>query len=120
MRASRTRSDTVFTGNTGCTTSTSGEADSYLVSAPGFGGGSFNSGNGSLILSDWSERDRSADEIAQELNGKLRGTIALPKDAPKEAAETAALAQPDLVRGLEGRTPKRVIVVPNRIVNVVV
>ena len=44
----------------------------------------------------------------------------LPKDAPKEAAETAALAQPDLVRGLEGRTPKRVIVVPNRIVNVVV
>lgn len=51
----------------------SGEASSYLISAPGFGGGSFNSGNGSLILSDWSERDRSADEIAQELNGKLRG-----------------------------------------------
>ena len=51
----------------------SGEAESYLVSAPGFGGGSFNSGNGSLVLSDWSERSRSADEIAQELNGKLRG-----------------------------------------------
>ena len=50
-----------------------GEADSYLISAPGFGGGSFNSGNGNLILSDWSERSRSADEIAQELNGKLRG-----------------------------------------------
>ncbi|MEY4555124.1 MAG: hypothetical protein RL093_243 [Pseudomonadota bacterium] len=51
----------------------SGEASSYLISAPGFGGGSFNSGNGSLILSDWSERDRAADDIAQELNGKLRG-----------------------------------------------
>lgn len=51
----------------------SGEASSYLISAPGFGGGSYNSGNGSLILSDWSERDRAADEIAQELNGKLRG-----------------------------------------------
>ncbi|HEY0102052.1 MAG TPA: efflux RND transporter permease subunit [Brevundimonas sp.] len=51
----------------------SGEADSYLISAPGFGGGSFNSGNGSLILADWAERDRAADEIAQELNGKLRG-----------------------------------------------
>ncbi|WP_439477898.1 efflux RND transporter permease subunit [Brevundimonas sp.] len=50
-----------------------GEASSYLISAPGFGGGSFNSGNGVLILSDWSERDRAADEIAQELNGKLRG-----------------------------------------------
>ena len=51
----------------------SGEASSYLISAPGFGGGSFNSGNGSLILSDWSKRDRSADDISKELNGKLRG-----------------------------------------------
>jgi multidrug efflux pump len=51
---------------------TSGEVDSYLVSAPGFGGGSFNSGNAVLTLVDWSERDRSADDIAQELNGKLR------------------------------------------------
>ncbi|WP_433956352.1 efflux RND transporter permease subunit [Brevundimonas bullata] len=50
-----------------------GEVNSYLVSAPGFGGGSYNSGNASLTLKDWSERKRSADEIAQELNGKLRG-----------------------------------------------
>ena len=50
-----------------------GEVDSYLISAPGFGGGSFNSGNAVLTLKDWSERTRSADEIAQELNGKLRG-----------------------------------------------
>ena len=49
-----------------------GEADSYLISAPGFGGGSYNSGNANLTLADWSERTRSADEIAQELNGKLR------------------------------------------------
>ncbi|KAK0341863.1 hypothetical protein LTR94_024658 [Friedmanniomyces endolithicus] len=50
-----------------------GEADSYLVSSPGFGGGSFNSGNATMVLADWSKRDRSAAEIAQELNGKLRG-----------------------------------------------
>ncbi|RZJ76055.1 MAG: efflux RND transporter permease subunit, partial [Brevundimonas sp.] len=50
-----------------------GEAETYLISSPGFGGGSYNSGSGALILSDWSERDRTADEIAQELNGKLRG-----------------------------------------------
>ena len=50
-----------------------GEVDSYLISAPGFGGGSFNSGNASLTLKDWSERKRSADQIAQDLNGKLRG-----------------------------------------------
>jgi multidrug efflux pump len=49
-----------------------GEADSYLISAPGFGGGGFSSGNGSIVLADWSKRDRSADEIAQEINGKLR------------------------------------------------
>ncbi|WP_221247705.1 efflux RND transporter permease subunit [Brevundimonas basaltis] len=50
----------------------SGEVESYLISAPGFGGGSFNSGNAVLSLKDWSERSRSADEIAQELNQKLR------------------------------------------------
>jgi multidrug efflux pump len=50
-----------------------GEASNFLVSSPGFGGGSYNSGNGVLNLSDWSVRKRSADEIAQELNGKLRG-----------------------------------------------
>lgn len=50
----------------------SGEVESYLISSPGFGGGSFNSGNAVLTLKDWSERSRSADEIAQELNQKLR------------------------------------------------
>ncbi len=51
----------------------SGEANTYLISAPGFGGGSFNSGSASLVLADWSRRDRTADEISKELNGKLRG-----------------------------------------------
>ena len=58
--------------------------------------------------------------VAVQLNGKLRGTLALPKDAAKDAAEKAALALPEIVRALDGKTPKRVIVVPNRIVNVVV
>ncbi|GEP60723.1 leucine--tRNA ligase [Reyranella soli] len=57
--------------------------------------------------------------VAVQLNGKLRGTLQLAKDAPKEEAEKAALALPELARGLDGKTPKRVIVVPNRIVNVV-
>jgi multidrug efflux pump len=50
----------------------SGEVESFLISAPGFGGSGFNSGNANLSLVDWSRRERSADEIAQELNGKLR------------------------------------------------
>lgn len=49
-----------------------GEASNFLISAPGWGGSGFSTGNAILNLSDWSERDRSADEIAQELNGKLR------------------------------------------------
>ena len=57
--------------------------------------------------------------VAVQLNGKLRGTVQLAKDAPKDTAENAALALPEIVRGLSGKTPKRVIVVPNRIVNVV-
>ncbi len=51
----------------------SGEVNNYLITSPGFGGGSFNSGNVILNLADWSERDRAASEIAQELNGRLRG-----------------------------------------------
>ena len=57
--------------------------------------------------------------LAVQLNGKLRGTVQLAKDTPREAAEQAALALPELVRALAGKAPKRVIVVPNRIVNVV-
>ncbi|WP_374274563.1 efflux RND transporter permease subunit [Brevundimonas sp.] len=49
----------------------SGEADSTMISAPGWGGG-FSSGNAIITLADWSERDRSADEIAQEINQRLR------------------------------------------------
>jgi multidrug efflux pump len=51
----------------------SGEAANFLISAPGFGGSGFSGGNAVLNLADWSKRDRTADEIAQELNGKLRG-----------------------------------------------
>jgi leucyl-tRNA synthetase len=58
--------------------------------------------------------------VAVQLNGKLRGTVPLAKDAAKDVAEKAALALPEIVRALDGKTPKRVIVVPNRIVNVVV
>ena len=58
--------------------------------------------------------------MAVQLNGKLRGTLQLAKDTPKDVAETAALALPEIIRALAGKAPKRVIVVPNRIVNVVV
>lgn len=48
-----------------------GEVERYIVNAPGFGGGQFNSASGVLILKDWGERDRSAEEIASALNREL-------------------------------------------------
>jgi leucyl-tRNA synthetase len=58
--------------------------------------------------------------IAVQVNGKLRSTIKLPRDSAAEAAEAAALADPAVQRALDGKRPRKVIVVPNRIVNVVV
>jgi multidrug efflux pump len=49
------------------------EVNRYVVSSPGFGGNGFNSGSGVAALKDWSERERSAEEIAAELNRNLQG-----------------------------------------------
>jgi leucyl-tRNA synthetase len=57
--------------------------------------------------------------VAVQLNGKLKGTITLAKDCPQAEAEQAGLAVPGIVAGLDGKAPRKVIVVPNRIVNVV-
>jgi leucyl-tRNA synthetase len=58
-------------------------------------------------------------EIAVQVNGKLRARLELPLDCPASEAEEKALALESLQRYLEGKPPKRVIVVPNRIINVV-
>jgi leucyl-tRNA synthetase len=55
-----------------------------------------------------------------QVNGKRRGEIDVPADMPKDEVEKLALAHPAVIRILEGGTPKKVIVVPGRIVNVVV
>ncbi|KQN92027.1 leucine--tRNA ligase [Sphingomonas sp. Leaf67] len=57
--------------------------------------------------------------IAVQVNGKLRDTIVLPKGAAKEDAEAAALASEKIVRALDGKAPRKVIVVPDRLVNIV-
>jgi leucyl-tRNA synthetase len=58
--------------------------------------------------------------IAVQVNGKRRGEIDVPMDAPENTVTEAAMAQEGVIRTLEGKTPRRVIVVPNRIVNIVV
>jgi leucyl-tRNA synthetase len=57
--------------------------------------------------------------MAVQVNGKLRGTIEVTKDMAEDAIKQMALALDGVVRVLEGKTPRRVIVVPGRIVNVV-
>jgi leucyl-tRNA synthetase len=58
--------------------------------------------------------------IAIQVNGKRRGEISIAKDAGNRDVETAALAQDAVIRAMDGKPPKKVIVVPNRIVNIVV
>jgi leucyl-tRNA synthetase len=57
--------------------------------------------------------------VAVQINGKLRATIILPKDADKAAVEAAALAEPNVQKTLAGAAPKKIIIVPNKIVNLV-
>jgi leucyl-tRNA synthetase len=58
--------------------------------------------------------------IAVQVNGKLRATLELPRDLDKMEAEKRALADAGVQRALEGKAPKKVIVVPNRVINVVI
>ncbi len=57
--------------------------------------------------------------IAVQINGRRRAEIELPREAGEEEARARALAEPNVRRWLEGRSPKRVIYVPGRIVNIV-
>ena len=73
----------------------------------------------------WPEVDDSLLEedtvtVAVQVNGKLRGTVRLPKDSDRESATSVALDLDNVVKAVGGRPVRKVIVVPNRIINVVV
>ena len=55
-----------------------------------------------------------------QFNGKVRFTMSLPKDMPKEKVEKTIMANEQTAKYLAGNTPKKVIVVPGRIVNIVI
>ena len=57
--------------------------------------------------------------IAVQVNGKLRGTITVAKTADKAACEAAALVLGPVQKQLDGKPPKKVIIVPGKIVNIV-
>ena len=76
-------------------------------------------------LSPWPEYDENMVvdakvEMAVQMNGKLRGTIVLPKDATREEILAAVKADERIRPMLEGKTIVKEIVVPGKIVNLVV
>lgn len=59
-------------------------------------------------------------ELVLQVNGKLRGSIRVPAGADKAQIEAVALANEDAQKFINGATPKKVVVVPGRLVNIVV
>ncbi|HQS33626.1 leucine--tRNA ligase [Polaromonas sp.] len=81
--------------------------------------------NGDLLDVPWPQVDEAAlqqDEIelVLQVNGKLRGSVTVPAGADKAAIEAAALASEAFIRQAAGAAPKKIIVVPGRLVNIVV
>lgn len=68
---------------------------------------------------DASKLVESTVEMAVTVNGKKRGNFQIAKDASREEAQAAAIALPHVKEFLEGKEIKKVIVVPNKIVNIV-
>jgi leucyl-tRNA synthetase len=82
-------------------------------------------GAASLAWARWPAADRSylveeTAEIGVQVNGKVRATIRVRKDADAAALEAAARAEPAIARQLQGAKVRKVVAVPGRIVNFVV
>lgn len=78
-----------------------------------------------LAGSPWPRADESllveaTVTVGVQVNGKLRGSVELPVDADRKTAESLALGLDRVKQAMDGKAPRKVIVVPNKIVNVVV
>jgi len=78
---------------------------------------------GDILDAAWPQVDAGALEQAEielmvQVNGKLRGSVKVPKEADKAAIEAAALANENVKKFVEG-APKKVIIVPGKLVNIV-
>jgi len=80
---------------------------------------------GDLLSVSWPSVDGNAlkqdnVEIVVQVNGKLRGRVSVPVDAPENQAREIALADEAVMRHVGGKAVKKVIVVPGKLVNIVV
>ena len=81
-------------------------------------------GQGSVHLQTWPQHDPAAlvqdtVDLVIQIKGKVRGTIQVPAECDKETLEALALASDVAERWLDGKPPRRVIVVPGKLVNLV-
>ena len=81
-------------------------------------------GQGYLTVSEWPAYDEAKTvdaeiEIGVQVNGKVRGTVRIPKDCLKEQALALGKADPKVAQLLEGKTLVKEIYVPNKILNYV-
>ena len=81
-------------------------------------------GSGSIVDAEWPQFEEkylveSATKYPVSFNGKVRFTLEIAASATPQEVETAALSAPEAAKWLEGKQPKKVIVVPGRIVNIV-
>ena len=80
---------------------------------------------GDLLDAAWPQVDPKALkqdelELVLQVNGKLRGSVRVPASADKAEIERLALASADAQKHMQGAAPKKVVVVPGRLINIVV
>jgi leucyl-tRNA synthetase len=80
---------------------------------------------GAVVDAGWPMVDenalgRSEVEIVVQVNGRLRARVAMPVGADRDAVQAAALAEPNVQKFIDGKTIRKVVVVPDKLVNVVV
>ena len=86
---------------------------------------SLHGNNESIAYECWPSYDEAKTidteiEIAIQVNGKLRATLKIEKDADQEVVKARALELPNVIANINDKTIRKIIVVPNRIVNIVV
>jgi leucyl-tRNA synthetase len=78
-----------------------------------------------LVLEPWPEAEaefliNDSVTVAVQVNGKLRATLELARGAEGPALEEQILALPGVVRAMDGKIARKVIVIPNKVVNIVI
>ena len=76
-----------------------------------------------MVLQEYLYEEKTVESIVQiaiQINGKLRGTINIPKNLSKEETEKKAMENDNVIKFTEGKEIVKVIVIPGKIVNIVV